>query len=513
MRRIRVFTVGTTVIKSCVVTAMFAATVFAMSVSASANALSVEQLDPRNYSQYRPLAEEGKAAVCKGWSDARGEVVINRFVTFDGLDGEFEVVQIDAEAFAGCADITKITLPESITDIGYYAFYGTSLESVTLPPLRLETENKSYDEIKYSSFAGISTLKDVYTHEQAEWLPLLHRQHIFNMIDFGSFRNMPDSDWEYLNSELLMPFYGSSENATLHAPKQALDYLMMGFMKFKSYDATDGDLRSDSGDKRWCEYTNVDTEALNPALYSRYRPLGDGKAAVCKGWDDAQGDVFIDAKVSIPGYGVCDVVRVDRGVFYGNTNLTYIKLPNSITYIDDYAFYGTSLRDVILPEQLKHIGINAFGNITTLRDVYAYKCGDVLPTMEDKEYKGLRDPDGEFYMPEAEWHYYNASLPTPFYGSCENATLSLVSKFDGADSIPMSYAAFKYYVCHSDITDIEHDSAPEYSIDGKSITTHGDITVYDIDGRMCHNGVGTVTLPAGIYIVKGTNGTAKVAMR
>lgn len=147
--------------------------------------------------QYDIVDGDTSKCIVKPYSDAMktGAVVIP-----DSIDG-YVPVGVYADAWADNTEITSVTLPDSITEIGENAFKGcTALESINLQNVREIGENAfngctaltsievgSLNDLHYTTFAGCSSLTDV------------------KIGDIGTYHI-----YTYNNSTVLNPFSGTA---------------------------------------------------------------------------------------------------------------------------------------------------------------------------------------------------------------------------------------------------------------------------------------------------------------
>ncbi|MDE7379941.1 MAG: leucine-rich repeat protein, partial [Clostridia bacterium] len=66
---------------------------------------------------------------------------------------------------------------------------------------------------------------------------------------------------------------------------------------------------------------------------------------------------------------ISGVTSLGAGAFYGLVGLTEITLPEGITEIPAYAFYGTSITQITIPASVTKIGASAFANCSSLAAV------------------------------------------------------------------------------------------------------------------------------------------------
>jgi hypothetical protein len=74
---------------------------------------------------------------------------------------------------------------------------------------------------------------------------------------------------------------------------------------------------------------------------------------------DKSKTLIIPSKVRIGNFEYT-VIALGRGVFAGFYNIESIEIPNTITSIENHAFYFTSLKSVVIPSSVEYIGDWAF---------------------------------------------------------------------------------------------------------------------------------------------------------
>lgn len=94
-----------------------------------------------------------------------GSVVIPSTVTYDG--NTYSVTSIGESAFEECKGLTSVTIPNSVTSIGEYAFYYSDLMSVTIP--------ESVTSIGKSAFEGTAIRSPLYNSKIFAHMPHNYR--------------------------------------------------------------------------------------------------------------------------------------------------------------------------------------------------------------------------------------------------------------------------------------------------------------------------------------------------
>ena len=232
-------------------------------------------------------------------SDASGVLFNKDKTTLVQCPGAFaaytipdSVTSIGRYAFYGCTSLTSVTIPGSVTSIGVYAFDScASLISVTIPD--------GVTSIGDSAFDYCTSLTSVT-------IP-------------GSVTSIGDS-----------VFYHCTSLASVTIPDSVTSIGRYAFAYCKSL-------------------TSV-------AIPDGVTSIGEKAFSQCTSL----------TSVAIPD----SVTSIGERAFYECTSLTSVTIPDSVTSIGDYAFSGcTSLTSVTIPDSVTSIGEGTFEDCTSLTSV------------------------------------------------------------------------------------------------------------------------------------------------
>ena len=257
----------------------------------------------------------------------------NESVTKIEIPAEIEdipVVEIESSAFNGCANLTSIIIPDSITSIGDFAFENCSgLTSITIP----DSVTSIGDHAFYNCLTSITVSENnkyfsslngvLFNKDKTELVTYL----------IGNERTeyaIPDS----VTSIGDRAFYKCSSLTSIIIPDSVTS---IGDHAFYNCSSLTNITVSEN---------NKYFSSLNGVLFNKDKtelityPNGNERT-----------------EYTIPD----SVTSIIEGAFAYCSNLITVKIPDSVTDITDKTFYVcSSLTSVTIPDSVTHIGYNAF---------------------------------------------------------------------------------------------------------------------------------------------------------
>ena len=197
------------------------------------------------------------------------------------------VGRIYSNAFANNSEFVSVTLPESLTRIGYDAFINcTNLREITIP--------KSVKSIGENAFGYY------YQHGDADIVP--HK--VTNFTIKG-----------YMNTE-----------AERYAKENGFNFISLGTVSPYKYDVYNDDEDDDYGCGYITDYYGCEENVIIPNIIDNINMIAIDSEAFYN-------NLYIK-NVTIPN----GIVRIHEDAFYNCHNLKTITVPSSVEYISNYAF-------------------------------------------------------------------------------------------------------------------------------------------------------------------------------
>lgn len=368
--------------------------------------------------------------------------------------------------------ITDLIIPEDITEIKEYTFYGaTCFETVTIP--------RGITSIGSLAFFDCNKLNAIYISDLSAWCNIDFENYTSNPLNYAHYLYLNGN----LITDLIIPdditeikdyaFYYATcfETVTIHKNITSIGQYAFSVCDLNSVYISDL--------SAWCRI-DFENDASNPLGYT--------------------------SRLYLNGYLVTDLI-----------------IPNDITEIKNYAFCGArDLETVIISNNVTAIGYESFCNCEELETVVigtnvvsigsrAFSGSNILSLPNNIKYVdvyALTPPDCQegSGLPFADNVFKNATLRVP------------VGSFE-------AYSAAKAWKEFKNIQEKDFGGIDGVASDAVCVTAKGGsieiagadnapVEVYNLSGQLVYSGMETTVggLARGIYIVRVAGQTFKVAL-
>lgn len=309
------------------------------------------------------------------------------------------VTSISDDSFSGSSGLTSVSIPNSVTRIGGGAFKDcSSLTSIIIP--------NSVTSIWYDAFDGCYFVHESFVNKSSltaynNWNATLCDKETSDGLLIKGNALIKCRPWA---TSVIIP-----SNVTSIDDKAFYGCRSLTFASIPNSVTTIG-----SNAFRECnELTSVTigcgvTNIYNCAFYG------------CSGLKKViVPDIAAWCGISFDGIGVNPLEYAHHLYSNETTEITNLVIPNGVTGINWYAFYGcSSLTSVIIPNSMISIGGYAFSGCSSLTDVY---CHAIVPPHADysfdishiKEHTTLHVPDVSYYSMQETWEYFKNIIAIP----------------------------------------------------------------------------------------------------
>ena len=269
-----------------------------------------------------------------------------------------KVTSIGEYAFSSTA-LTDIKLPNTLKTIGGYVFSNTELSTITIPD--------SVIDMGSGVFISCSNLKSVKLSKNLETL----ERGMFSSCSSLKSLELPDG-LKSIGASILSQVFLIHE-ITIPSSVNTIDFNAFADSSLKKIYIPSKTVGSISG-APWSSATAAviwkDTIIVKDSNKNDKYVYDSSTKTITKYLGSTSNDI-IDIKKDFQDSGLNDEVEIiGESAFHGKTNISSVKIPDTVTQIKGQAFYGCTRATLeSLPAQLTEIGASAFSNCDSITSI------------------------------------------------------------------------------------------------------------------------------------------------
>jgi hypothetical protein len=271
------------------------------------------------------------------------------------------ITSIELGAFSGCINLASLVIPGTVTNIGEYAFDGSSLTNITMAEGVTSVGDLAfYNCLSLVSVAIPGTVTNIggYAFAYTGLVSVAIPDGV-TTIENDAFYLCPNlasvTIADSVTSIGAQAFYKCPSLTNITIPASANQYGIYGYAFADSglETVTIADGVTNIGNEMFFSCTNLTNVTIPPSL----TVIGDEAFQLCTSL----------ASVTIPN----GVITIGEGAFNFCTGLSSVTIPSSVTSIGDQAFeMCTNLVTITIPSSVTNIGDYAFAFCYNLAEVY-----------------------------------------------------------------------------------------------------------------------------------------------
>lgn len=246
-----------------------------------------------------------------------------------------EVTTIGNEAFYHCDLLTSVTIPDNVTEIGRYAFWRCdNLTRITL--------GRGIVRIDYSAFLDCRNLTGVYINDMVAWCNICFYSPYANPLTYA--HNL------YLNNKAVTELVIPDEIKRINA------YTFFGCRTLTSVVIPNS-------------VTMIEQEAFRECVNLQKMMIGKGITDIAErpfNFCEKMSGVYITdieawCNINFRDYD-SNPLYYAHNLYLNNRLVTELVIPNEVTKIKAFAFYGWEGLSVAIPNDITSIGGKVFKN-------------------------------------------------------------------------------------------------------------------------------------------------------